>query len=158
MGTLSPEFNNNYMDSFNRYGNTVGSGGGYSGSQGYGSNPALPDLPGLEVGLGTGGKDPKGFSFLEHITGAERDGMKTGSLGNLGLNLGSTLLNGYLGMKQYGLAKDSLAFEKDSFNKNYAAQKQLTNNQLRNQAQSKINMGRSDAIPVEEYMAKYGIQ
>lgn len=42
----------------------------------------------------------------------------------------SALAQGWLGFQQLGLAKDSLAFQKDAFNKNYENQRQLTNQQL----------------------------
>lgn len=42
----------------------------------------------------------------------------------------SALAQGWLGFQQLGLAKDSLAFQKDAFSKNYENQRQLTNQQL----------------------------
>jgi hypothetical protein len=48
-------------------------------------------------------------------------GALLGAMGSIG--------NMYMGMKQYGLAKDQLAFSKDAFAKNYAAQKDATNRQ-----------------------------
>lgn len=48
-----------------------------------------------------------------------------------GLALGG--LNALMSMKQYGLAKNQLDFQKDSFNKQYEAQKGLTNSRLDDQ-------------------------
>lgn len=42
----------------------------------------------------------------------------------------NALAQGWLGFQQLDLAKDNLAFQKDAFNKNYANQRQLTNQQL----------------------------
>lgn len=46
------------------------------------------------------------------------------------LNMGSSLLNGYLGFKQLGLAEDSLNFQKNAFSKQFENQRTLTNNEL----------------------------
>ncbi|VEF17586.1 Uncharacterised protein [Stutzerimonas stutzeri] len=39
----------------------------------------------------------------------------------------SALSNAYMGMKQYGLAKEQFAESKRQYNQNYAAQRKLTN-------------------------------
>lgn len=42
----------------------------------------------------------------------------------------NALAQGWLGFQQLDLAKDTLSFQKEAFNKNYANQRQLTNQQL----------------------------
>ena len=58
------------------------------------------------------------------------DGMSNFETGKLGLGAAGGIAQLLMGMKTYGLAKDQLAFSKDSFNKQYAAQRQTTNASL----------------------------
>jgi len=71
---------------------------------------------------------------------------------NQGIQAGGALLQGYLGFKQLGLARDSLNFQRDAFNKNYQNQVQTTNRQLedRQRLRAAANPG---AQSVEEYLA-----
>lgn len=103
-------------------------------------------MPGSTPSPGGGMFD--GFSLFGNAT-------QKGQLGNIlgGLGAAGSM---YLGMKQYGLQKDALAQAKDQFNKNYAAQKGLTNSQLsdRQNARNASGTGYQDTAG---YMAQYGI-
>lgn len=55
-----------------------------------------------------------------------KTGLSSGDWGIDLLNAGSSAFNAYTGFKQLGLAEDTFDFQKEAFNKNYGAQKQLT--------------------------------
>lgn len=76
--------------------------------------------------------------------------------GGLALGGASALGNLFLGMKQYGLAKDSLNFQKESFNKNWDAQAKLTNSQLADRQAVRAG-GSPGHASVEDYMKRYGV-
>ena len=101
--------------------NNTGMGGG-------GNSPFSFDTSKL-----TGGDIPgaSGSSFMDGLLGKTmKDGSKTMGWGGLALGVANTGLNTWLGMKQLDAAEDQLAFQKNSFNKNYAAQKTTANEQL----------------------------
>lgn len=71
---------------------------------------------------------------------------------------GAQALGGlYMGMKQYGLAKDQLAFQKDSFNKQYDANRSLTNSRLEDRQARRV-LENPNATGVAEYMSKWGVK
>lgn len=63
----------------------------------------------------------------------------------------------FMGMKQYNLAKEQLAFQKDSFNKQYAANQSLTNSRLEDRQNRRVQEN-PNATGVAEYMAKWGVK
>ena len=69
-------------------------------------------------------------------------GNQVNGMGGLALNSLMGMGNLYMGMQQYGLMKDQLAFSKDAFNRNYDAQRTMTNNQIRDR-----NFARNAANP-----------
>ena len=69
-----------------------------------------------------------------------------------GTNLLTGLLGGYLGMKQLGLAKKQYEFEKDAFNKQYAAQRTILNADMRDRQQARVTARPWAAQSVEDYM------
>ncbi len=71
----------------------------------------------------------------------------------------SALAQGFLGMQQYGLAKDTLQQQKDQFNANYNNQKTLTNAQLTDRQTARVAAGAPGAYQsVGSYMAQNGIK
>lgn len=103
------------IDVFNMDGMTKKADAGYS---------MLGNIGGPMVG--GGGTQPRGF--MDNMIGyRDKDGSGTNGWGSLALNAGQGLMNAYLGMQMYGVAKDTLAHNKDQFNKNYAAQVATTN-------------------------------
>lgn len=116
----------------------------------------LPDLAKLGTDTTPGGGsfwDSLG-SFFKSATGTKDNpgwgGMALGTLAGLA--------NMYMGMKQYGLAKNSLNENKRQFDLNYEAQKNLTNSQLadRQMARNLASPGMYDSP--ETYLAKYGVK
>ena len=87
---------------------------------------------------------PLTWTDLDFWTGGidRATGQRFNGAGGLALGGLQGLGNLYMGMQQYGLARDQLQFSKDAFNKNYGAQKITTNNQIRSR-----NFARNAANP-----------
>ena len=94
-----------------------------------------------------------GNSFWSNFAG-DKNG---GGWGMPAIAAGKGLLDGYLGMKQFGLAKDQFKFQKNAFNKNFEAQQKTTNSQLedRQNARNAVNPGAHQSTA--EYMSRFGI-
>lgn len=78
--------------------------------------------------------------------------------GGLALGAASGLFNGWLGMKQYGLAKDSLAEGKRQFGLNYDAQKATTNAALEDRQRARLASNSGAYQSLDSYMGQYGIK
>lgn len=102
-----------------------------------------------------GGSDLAG-SFMPKIN-PETGKMETMGWGMPVLQGLSSLGNLYLGMKNYGLAKDQLRTQKDQFNRNYENQKQLLNTRMEDIQRTEAG-GSSKAESVESYMARNRIK
>lgn len=74
--------------------------------------------------------------------------------GGLALGGANSLLQGYLGMRQYALAKKQLAEGQRQFNLNYANQVKLTNAQLEDRQRARVATGNSGYESTDAYMAK----
>ena len=88
--------------------------------------------------------------------------MSNFSKGVAGLQTLGSVMGAWNGYQQNKIAKKQLAFQKDSFNKQYAAQRNLTNSQLEDRQRNRVyqneQTGRTGTISVAEYMDKYGIK
>lgn len=129
------------------YGFQEGAMGGY-GLQANGAQIPTPNLTGgaPQVGGGAGGD----WSWLGN---RNQQGMAGVALG------GVQALGGlYLGMQQYNLAKDSLAFQKDSFNKQYETNKTLTNSQLEDRQKARVASNAGAYQSVGDYMNQNGVK
>lgn len=78
--------------------------------------------------------------------------------GNLALNAAGGLASTFLGMKQYGLAKQTLAENKRQFQLNYDAQKQTTNTRLEDRQRARVASNANAYQSVGDYMAVNGIK
>lgn len=85
------------------------------------------------------------------------DGTRVDGWGGLAVGAGSALLNTFMGMKQYGLAKDQLAQSKKQFNINFGAQQKLTNSRLEDRQAARIASNPGAYASVGDYMKKNGI-
>lgn len=74
-----------------------------------------------------------------------------------GVSAAADLVGAYQGYKQLGLARDSLNFQKDAFNKEYEMSKRGINDQLEQRQRNRVGTNPSRNMPVEEYMQKYGV-
>jgi len=92
------------------------------------------------------------------LTTTDKNGVTTQGVGNLALSAGAGLLNAYTGMQQYGLFKDQLNFQKESFYKNYEANKATVNTQLEDRQRARVasNAGAYDSV--SNYMNKNGVK
>jgi len=104
------------------------------------SNMSPGSVPGADTTEG-------GFNFLGE------DGWGNLALG--GINAG---IQGYMGYKQLGLAKDQLDFQKKAFEKNYNAQKQRTNTQLRDRQKRRYTENPGHYVSPDEYMSQNGVK
>lgn len=160
----------------NQYGDDWGSLAQFGGISGYGnSSPDVPPIGGGMTyqggpdlinqmdgptggGAATGGMldwlKSSGFSGSTDT----KTGIKTDGWGGMALGVAQGLGSAYMGLKQYGMAKDQLAFQKSAFNKNYAAQRQATNTGLEDRQRARVasNAGAYDSVG--NYMNKNGIK
>lgn len=132
----------------------------------FGYNPKLFDFN-LPDAVGTPGSQFDLFSPSTWNSALQRNGvlgsldaktgLKTDGWGSMALGTASGLANLWMGMKNYGLMKDQFNFQKDSFNKNYAVQKNLTNSQLSDRQARRV-LENPNATSVADYMAQYGVK
>lgn len=78
--------------------------------------------------------------------------------GNLALGAAGGLASTFLGMKQYGLAKQTLQENKRQFDLNYAAQRQTTNTRLEDRQRARVASNANAYQSVGDYMATNGIK
>ena len=97
-------------------------------------------------------KGVKDFSNTQPSFWNNYGGMITG-----GISAAADLVGAYQGYKQLGLARDSLNFQKDAFNKEYEMSKRGINDQLEQRQRNRVGTNPSRNMPVEEYMQKYGV-
>ena len=129
-----PTFSKAEIDGTNSFGaNSVINGAMGNGGSGGGIFDGLNSF--LKGAVGT--KDAPGWG-----------GMALGTVGGLA----ST----YMGMKQYGLAKQSLAQNKAEYYENLGAQKKLTNSSLEARQEARVRSG-SGYQSVGDYMKKYAV-
>lgn len=128
----------------NLYGTTGGMGLVPSTGDLYSANGLAafsPDIgPNLNRGLGAG-------------TGSIFDSMLgPNGWGGLALGAAGGLMQGFLGMKQYGLAKKTLEENKRQFQMNYDAQKQSTNTRLEDRQRARVASNSGAYQSVGDYM------
>lgn len=112
--------------------------GGLDGSTTVG-NPT-----GLTLGAGAGGGLPK-IAMTDKI--------------NAGVGVFNSALSAISAYKALKLGKENLAFQKDSFNRNFEAMKGTTNAQLADRQAARVrNYGTGVYDSVADYMAKYGVK
>ena len=103
---------------------------------------------GLWGGIGDWAKSSGMMGSTDPTTGAKTDGWGGMALG--GISAGANL---FMGMKQYGMAKDQLAESKRQYEAGHANQVALTNGQLEDR-QNARNASGSGYMSTADYMAK----
>lgn len=68
------------------------------------------------------------------------------------------IMNGFMGMKQYNLAKSQFEAQKDQFAKNWAAQRTSINSQLEDRQRARVASNAGAYQSVGDYMAQNGIK
>ena len=127
---------------------TLGSTGNFSDG---GFNRDLFNTPdsssgnptGLNLGASAGGGSPK-IAMTDKI--------------NAGVGVFNAALGAISAYKALKLGKENLAFQKDSFNKNFEASKNITNAQLEGAQRVRVSADPTNAMSVADYMAKYGVK
>ena len=111
--------------------------------------------------------EASGPNFNSGATNMSGPGAKTGFLdgalgpngwGGLAVNAAGGLASTFLGMKQYGLAKQTLAENKRQFQLNYDAQKQTTNTRLEDRQRARVASNAGAYQSVGDYMAVNGVK
>ena len=128
---------------------------GMGGGQGLAPNPidmsgyTLPSFatPGATPNVGQPG------GFLSGMLGTK----DAPGWGGMALGGASALMNGFMAMKQYGLAKDTLNANKEQFKLNYDAQKKTTNSALEDRQRARVASNAGAYQSVGSYMAQNGI-
>ena len=106
---------------------------------GYGmSGPTMPTSDGGFMG-----------SFLG------KDG--TPGWGGTAMGVAGGLFNAWMGMKQYGLAKDTLETNKQQFAQNFAAQQKMTNSRMEDRQAARVASNPGAYQSVGDYMKKNGV-
>lgn len=109
----------------------------------------------MEGGLGSGINDwMKSSGFLG---GRAADGSMSQGWGGMALSGAQGITNAYMGMKQYGLAKDTFNENKRQFALNYDAQKKTTNSHLEDRQAARVASNPNAYQSVGDYMKKNGI-
>lgn len=78
-------------------------------------------------------------------------------MGQLGLGGVNSLLQGYLGFQNLSLAKKQYQSQLDQFNKQWDANKKLTNASLADRQAARVASNPNAYQSVDDYMKKYGI-
>ena len=106
---------------------------------------------------GTGGvanARPDFLSWDGFLGSKNADGSSWNGWGGQALGLLQGVGSAYMGLQQYGLAKDQLQFSKDAFNKNYAAQTKMTNASLMDRQRARVAANSGAYQSVGDYMAQ----
>ena len=102
---------------------------------------------GLKLGAEAGGGSPK-IAMTDKI--------------NAGVGVFNAALGAISAYKALKLGKENLAFQKDSFNKNYEAMKGTTNAEMEDRQARRVRYdaqnGLNNNLSVSEYMAKFGVK
>ena len=98
------------------------------------------------------------WSMKSMLGGKNADGSVDMGWGGMALGAAQGLGNAYMAMKQYGLAKDSLAENKRQFQLNYDAQKSTTNSALEDRQRARVASNAGAYQSVGDYMDKNGIR
>lgn len=113
-----------------------------------GSMPALK-TPGMFDGM----KD-----FMGGFAGTRNaDGSGTTGWGMPAISAAQGLMNAFMGMKNYGLAKDQFNFSKDMAQKNLANQTKTVNSQLEDRQRARVAANPTAYQSVDAYMKEKGL-
>ena len=91
------------------------------------------------------------------LGGKDASGMQMQGWGMPALSAVQGIGNAWMGMKQYGLAKDQFNFTKEQFAKNFGAQQKLTNSRLEDRQRARIASNPGAYQSVGTYMKENGI-
>ena len=129
-------------------------------ASGLGDNPiASADITQQLASYGPAGGGALEPTTMQTLLGGKlADGSMINGILPTGLGLANSLFSGWMGMKNYGLAKDQLKFTKNAFNKNFQAQANLINSELEDRQRKRVRTDPDKAQGVAEYMSQYGVK
>lgn len=136
---------------------------GFTGQPDYLKSLQSPDLAGLDFTAASGSGDQGifgnlfGGGALGGFLGKTENGVTTQGWGGMALGAAQGIGNAWMGMKQYGLAKDQLAQSKKQFDLNFGAQRKTTNAALEDRQAARVASNPGAYQSVSEYMKKNGI-
>jgi hypothetical protein len=116
--------------------------GNYNSLAGYGASAVLPNNGSLSAPVKP--VDSAGLGFFDKV--------------GAGVSAFKSLSDAYLGMKQYGLAKDALKESQQQFDLNFGAQRNTINSQLADRQRARVASNPNAYQSEAEYMAKWGIK
>lgn len=97
-------------------------------------------------------------SWLDGLLGGSGGGEMSGlQMGQLGLGGLSSLANAYLGFQNMSLANKQYQSQLDQFNKQWSANRKLTNASLSDRQAARVASNPNAYQSVDSYMEKYGI-
>lgn len=159
---------------FDEYGNLIPVGGSapmtFPAMQGYGSTMAgtpymdlmnsptrsmgsiMSGTPAISAGPLANTATAPNFWSRENLLGTPSQQ----GAGSLMLGAASGLMNGFIGLKQLGIAKDTLAQNKKQFELNFGANQKMTNSRLADRQATRLASGLGGPS-VNDYMKQYGI-
>lgn len=146
--------NSLFPPNFAQLGNTeIASSLGLQSPTGWGGGLNTPSfsLPNFGGGAAQGG----GNGILDSLRSSGflgQDGQQ--GWGGLALGALSGLGSTFMGMKNYGLAKDSLNQSREQFDKNYAAQRSTINTQLEDRQRARVSATNGTAESVDSYLQR----
>lgn len=123
------------------------------GNDGYGSGMGDPS----SGGPGMWGSFQQWMKDSGMLGSTDANGIKTDGWGGMALGGASALSNLYMGMQQYKLAKDQLAFGKEAFGKNFEAQRKSTNTALQDRQAARVASNSTGYQSVGDYMKQNGV-
>lgn len=142
--------------------NSAGNGGWFGGGLFSGGLGASETVPGYSVPtLGSSPAQPGGSNWFKDsgfLSQKNADGTMSQGWGGLALGGAQALGSLFMGMQQYNLAKDTLAANKDQFEKNFAAQKTTTNAALEDRQRARVAANPGAYQSVGEYMNRNGVR
>ena len=104
------------------------------------------------------GIDQKQTSMFDHFLPWKEDSGAAGmGWGMPVFDMGKSILDGWLGMQQLGLAKDNLAFQKNAFSKQFENQRTLINNDLQDRQNARIAASPGMFQDTEAYMKQHSV-
>lgn len=120
------------------------------GTNSFGAN-SMPG--GYGVGQDTGSPSNGGGGGIGFFSTPGQQGW-----GGMALDGASSLAKAFMGMKQYGLAKQQLAENQRQFDTNFGAQKKLTNSNLEDRQLARVASNPGAYESVGSYMNKNGVK
>ena len=127
--------------------NNLFSSGGVANAGGF-------SLPGQTPGGGNAGFMGGMNNFLSGFAGSK----EAPGWGGMAVGAATGLANAYMGMKQYGLAKETLANNKEQFQMNFEAKKGMANSQMEDRQRARVASNASAYQSPSDYMTKYGVK